>query len=113
MIWEEDKQDQDLLEFVSKLIKLRKENQAFGNKGTFQILSANNETNHVMYTKTYQGQTIVFVYNNSNTRIRVDIPFNLKGKRVLNLLTGDYFIPEKVELDVVILPFDLVILSFN
>jgi glycosidase len=113
MIWEEEKQDQDLLEFVSKLIKLRKQNQAFGNKGTFKFLSARNETNHVMYTKTYQGQTFVFVYNNSDAEITVDIPFKLKGQKVTNLLTGDYFIQEKDELDVVILPFDLVIFSFN
>ena len=112
MIWEEDEQDQDLHKFVSSFIRLRKEIMPFGNKGILQFVSASNETNHVIYTKTYQEQTIVFVFNNSDKEISVDLPFNLKGKKITNLLTGVSFTQKKAELNVVLPPFDVVILAF-
>lgn len=111
MIWNEDEQDQELRRFVSQLIKLRKENSAFGNKGSLQFLSADNKTNHIVYMKTYQEQTLVFVYNNSDKRITVDIPLNLNGKKVTNLLSGDVLIVKKEKLDVVLPSYGMTILS--
>ena len=112
MIWEEDEQDQDLHKFISRLIRLRKENMAFGNKGILRFISASNKTNHVIYTKTYQEQTIIFAFNNSNKEIAVEVPFNLKGKKITNLLAEDSFIHKKGELNVVLPPYGLTILAF-
>jgi hypothetical protein len=81
--------DKDMLHFVAQLIRLRNENPAFGNRGTFRFITANDETNHVMYMKTYEDTTLLFTFNNSDEPITVDIPLALAGKNMTNLLTGD------------------------
>ncbi len=111
MIWEEEKQDKDLLGFISHLIQLRKENPAFGNKGTFRFIDANNESNHVMYVKTFEDSTLLFAFNNSDKEITVDIPYNLKGKTVTNLLTGEEFAHEAENVDLVLSEHGFIVLA--
>lgn len=112
MIWDEEEQDKDMFHFVAQLIRLRKENSAFGNYGTFQFVTASNETNHVMYTKTFEEQTVLFVFNNSDEEITVDVPFNLKGKKITNLLTGEKVSYGVEHVDLVLAAHGFVILEF-
>ncbi|NRK74509.1 alpha-glycosidase, partial [Salmonella enterica subsp. enterica serovar Typhi] len=59
MVWEKEKQDLDMFAHIQKLISLRKNHPAFGNKGSFVFLeSANNKI--VMYQKTYNEEQIIF-----------------------------------------------------
>lgn len=112
MIWDEEEQDKDMFHFVAQLIRLRKENSAFGNYGTFQFVTASNETNHVMYTKTFEEQTVLFVFNNSDKEITVDVPFNLKGKKITNLLTGEKVSYGAEHVDLVLAAHGFVVLEF-
>ncbi|GAA3322648.1 hypothetical protein GCM10020331_043350 [Ectobacillus funiculus] len=89
MIWDEEAQDKEMFQFVAQLISLRKKkNLAFGNRGTLQFVTASNATNHVMYTKTFEEQTVLFAFNNSDQEITVDMPFNLRGKKGYKLADG-------------------------
>ncbi len=112
MIWDEEEQDKDMFHFVAQLIRLRKENSAFGNYGTFQFVTASNETNHVMYTKTFEKQTVLFVFNNSDEEITVGVPFNLKGKKITNLLTGEKVSYGVEHVDLVLAAHGFVVLEF-
>ncbi len=94
MVWEEEKQDRDLFNHVKKLISLRKTYPAFGNRGELRFIEANDETNHFIYTKTYENETIIFVINNSKNDLFIPLPFNLKGKKLTNLWTGEEFAAE-------------------
>jgi len=94
MIWEEDKQDRDLLNHVKKLISLRKMHPAFGNRGELRFIETNDETNHLIYTKTFENETIIFVINNSETDLTIPLPFDLRGKRLTNLWTDEQFAAE-------------------
>nr|WP_247739076.1 alpha-glycosidase [Bacillus sp. 165] len=112
MIWEEKQQDGELHSFISQLIRLRKENPAFGNKGAFQFIRANDELNYVMYAKTFADTTLLFTFNNSDKSITVDIPYDLKGKTVTNLLTGEEFAHETANVDLVLDAHGFIVLSF-
>jgi cyclomaltodextrinase / maltogenic alpha-amylase / neopullulanase len=94
MVWEEEKQDRDLFNHVKKLISLRKTYPAFGNRGELRFIEANDETNHFIYTKTYENETIIFVINSSKNDLSIPLPFNLKGKKLTNLWTGEEFAAE-------------------
>jgi glycosidase len=85
MIWDEDKQDQELLELVQRLISLRKEHTAFGNCGEFSILETNNETNHVTYSKTNDKETIIITINNSKDPINIPIPVDFTNRKPTDL----------------------------
>lgn len=75
MIWEEEKQDRDLFNHVKKLISLRKTYRAFGNRGELKFVEANDQTNHLIYTKTYENEMIIFVINNSENDLSIPLPF--------------------------------------
>jgi cyclomaltodextrinase / maltogenic alpha-amylase / neopullulanase len=89
MIWEEERQDLELLEFVKKLIQLRKEHPTFSNGGEFRFLEANNETNHIIYQKRSKDETIIIAINNSDDVINIRLPLNSAGKEVINLWNNE------------------------
>ena len=92
MEWNKENQDLDLFEHVKKLIQLRKENSTF-TANDIQFLEANNETNLLIYTKTDRELETIFILNNSDKELDVEIPINMKGKNVVDLWTGELFTP--------------------
>lgn len=112
MIWDKEQQDREMFDYIARIVRLRKESPAFGNRGTFQFVTANNETNHVMYTKTFEDQTLLFAFNNSDQEITAIIPLDLKGKKVTNVLTGEEFAYEAKSVDAVLAPHGFIILEF-
>jgi glycosidase len=104
MVWEEEKQNRDILEHVKKLIALRKAHPAF-RRGKITFIDANDETNHLIYTKTYLDETILVMINNSSKEINVNVPLSLKGKWLINLWTNEQFAAEAETLRAVIPPY--------
>jgi cyclomaltodextrinase len=109
MVWEEDKQDRDLFHHVQKLISLRKTYPAFGSRGELKFVETNDETNHLVYTKTYGDETMLFIINNSEREIDVTLPFPLKGKRLTNVWTNEQFAAEADELKAKLPPYGFLI----
>ncbi|WP_026695022.1 glycoside hydrolase family 13 protein [Peribacillus kribbensis] len=89
MEWDEDKQDRNLFSFISRLIALRKTNPAFGNQGEFEFLEASDETNSIIYTKSYGEDKLLFILNNSKESINLTLPEEFRGRRLSNLLTEE------------------------
>ncbi|MBM6617114.1 alpha-glycosidase [Bacillus suaedaesalsae] len=96
MIWDKDKQDLELFNFVKKLISLRQTEPAFGNQGSFQFIEANDESNHIIYKKTFENESLLFVMNNSNTNIEVKAPITSDA---IDILSGEQVKPGTIRLD--------------
>lgn len=84
MEWDPEKQDLDLFAFVQRLIGMRKEIDAFGNRGTFRFLQADQETSTIVYEKTSEKERLIFVLNNSE-RIQTVQVETLKGSKCVEL----------------------------
>ena len=111
MIWDEDKQDKELFQHIQTLISLRKQYKAFGGHSSFQWIEANNKHNYISYTKTYGKETILFVLNPTNNKITAPIPFDMAGKKIVNLYTKEEFSAETNLLLVTIPPYGFSILK--
>ncbi|MDL4842881.1 glycoside hydrolase family 13 protein [Aquibacillus rhizosphaerae] len=73
MEWDKSNQDRDLFAFVKKLIQLRNELPVFGNKGAFRFLQFDNKKNTVVYEKVTSHQQLLFVINNSDIALQIDV----------------------------------------
>src|SRR5699024_5295179 len=71
MIWDKNKQDLELKSFLQQLIQLHNKEKAFGSRGKFQISEANSDTNHLIYSKTYNDEKIYIVLNPSDQPIQI------------------------------------------
>lgn len=96
MVWEKENQDLELFNFVKKLINLRKTVPAFGNQGSFEFIEANDETNHVIYKKEFNNETLIFVINNSDKSIEVNAPTPSDS---IDLLSGEQVKAGAIKLD--------------
>lgn len=112
MVWDEDKQDKELFQHIQTLISLRKQYKAFGGHGSFQWIEANNKHNYISYTKTYGKETILFVLNPTNNKITAPIPFDIAGKKIVNLYTKEEFSAETNLLQVTLLAHGFTILKW-
>lgn len=95
MIWYEKDQDKDILEFMKKIIKLRKENSSFK--------STNNDW--IMADK-YKGliilrkEDVTIVINNSSKKETIEMPKYLKNRIVYDLYNEKFIeISESVDVD--------------
>ncbi|MFD3449330.1 alpha-glycosidase [Microbacteriaceae bacterium 4G12] len=112
MVWDEEKQDRELFGHIQTLISLRKQYKAFGGHGSFQWVEANDKENYISYTKTYGTETIFFVLNPTNSEVTVPIPFDISGKKIVNLYTKEEFSAETNALQVSLAPYGFSILTW-
>ncbi|MGA9287950.1 MAG: glycoside hydrolase family 13 protein [Anaerobacillus sp.] len=79
MIWDKEKQDTNLFQFLKMLINLRKKHPAFGHRGSFEIVSSAESV--IQYKKETEGETLFFLLNSSNETVTIDhtiLPENAK-----------------------------------
>jgi len=88
--------NQSLYEHYKKLIHIRKENLAL-QLGTYKRLIADDERDLLIFERSYEGDKLIVVINNSNLEQTIDIP-ELKEKCFSDLLSSRDFEPgeEKV-----------------
>lgn len=79
MIWDEEKQDKEMLKFMKKIIKIRKENKAFN------LLDNNWINNSDKEVLIYSKENIFVIINNSEKEKYIKLPRELKNKGVLDL----------------------------
>lgn len=72
MIWDENKQDKDLFNFVKGLIQLRKSHPIFANEGEFRIIHADDMNNTIIYEKYHPKQQVFIIINNSESETFVE-----------------------------------------
>ncbi|SDB82795.1 Glycosidase [Pelagirhabdus alkalitolerans] len=86
MIWDEEKQDLDLLHFVKQLIELRKSNPALGAYGQFKFIDADEASGVLVYSKENDAEQFVIVMNTTANDQTIDMPTAL-NKRAEPLFT--------------------------
>lgn len=89
MIWDKEKQDTELFNFLKKLISLRKSHSAFGNSGSFHFVSAKDGV--IQYMKETNTETLLFLINSSEKNATIEIPHFSSDARSLfrNRITTD------------------------
>src|SRR5699024_10612442 len=90
MIWDEEKQNIDLLHYVKSLIQFRKNNAVLGSKennGEFHVLQANDTNQTIVYKSTNNKATIIITNKNSSKKTKIDIPELKFGAKEI-FLTG-------------------------
>lgn len=85
MIWEEKKQDQEMLLFVKKLIELRKAQPLFRSNEQLKFLKASDEENTLIYRLKDSRNELLLIINNNKVQKRISIPSAYRGHQVLNL----------------------------
>ncbi|UPM53093.1 glycoside hydrolase family 13 protein [Gottfriedia acidiceleris] len=88
MIWDEERQDRKLFNYIRTLIKLRKKYNAIGSVGSFNFIEVNNDKNVIVYSKIFNNDTFIFILSNNPKKITVKTPDLLVGKTIINVLTN-------------------------
>ena len=80
MIWDENKQDKDMLKFMKQIIKIRKENKEL-NLLDNNWIRANRDENILIYSK----ENIFIIMNNSENEEKIYLPKEIKNNKVKDL----------------------------
>ncbi|MGP4073891.1 alpha-glycosidase [Piscibacillus sp. B03] len=86
MVWDGEKQDQDMLSFFKQLVKLRHDEPLLRGEGQFSFVEANEEQNYVMYERRNTNESILVIINNNDQPLQVNLPNSYSHSR--NLWTG-------------------------
>ena len=73
MVWEEDKQDRALHQFVKELIALRRTKSSILSEGTVQWLETNNVDGRIVFERQLSNQSIQGIFNTGTTTITSEI----------------------------------------
>ncbi|KIL47379.1 glycoside hydrolase family 13 protein [Jeotgalibacillus campisalis] len=88
MEWDETKQDQELLEWVKKLISLRKSEPLLANTGTFSFLPSDMSDQSFGYVRANESESVVVLLNTSDKKDKVKVPLEFTDPEAIDLLTG-------------------------
>ncbi|XZF77299.1 glycoside hydrolase family 13 protein [Bacillus sp. AL-1R] len=88
MIWDVERQNRLLFNYIRTLIKLRKKYKAIGNDGSFNFIEVNNDKNVIVYSKKFDNDTFIFILSNNPKKITIKTPDLLVGKTIINVLTN-------------------------
>ncbi len=75
MVWDKDNENNDLLEYVTALIHLRKSDALFGNDARFRFLRTDDDKGLIIFEKYNAINRAVFVVNNSEVAIETELGF--------------------------------------
>ncbi|MGM0874565.1 MAG: alpha-glycosidase [Bacillota bacterium] len=113
MLWEKDAQDHDMLEFIKKLLTLRKSYPILANEGSFTMLTAENERNYFSFCKENEQQLLIAVMNNHPTQQTFPLPIDLKDQTMLDLWNLEEFAAHSKKLSVTLDPYGFSFLLIN
>jgi cyclomaltodextrinase / maltogenic alpha-amylase / neopullulanase len=112
MEWDESKQDRDLFDHISKLIKLRYDHPLLANEGELTFIPSNYHESCIAYTKSNGTSSFLIIVNNDEKEVNYLLPFDLKGKKIRNVWTNEEFAAESDELTISLEGFGFSILEF-
>jgi neopullulanase len=85
MIWDEEKQDRDMLEFSKKLIKLRKDYQSILSNGKLRWIQNNNLPKNVLcFSRELGNQSLIFIFNHEEKACSISLEGNTSYVDVWN-----------------------------
>ncbi len=106
MVWDENLQDQEMLMFMKKLIKLRRKYPIMANSGNFKILSVSGHLNYLCYSRETEDQLFIVVMNNSSKVQSIPLPIDIKDKTILDLWKSKEFAAHSSTINVTLKAYD-------
>ncbi|MET1248129.1 glycoside hydrolase family 13 protein [Sporolactobacillus sp. STCC-11] len=74
MIWDEEKQDLDMLQFTKKLIKLRNDYHSILSQGSLDWLETNDSSKKVLhFSRELGNQSLIFIFNHGDKEASVSL----------------------------------------
>ncbi|WP_058304411.1 alpha-glycosidase [Gorillibacterium timonense] len=89
MEWDKEKQDRNLFAFMQKLIYLRKNVKPLYASSQLSILEADGDANYLVFSRSYEKETVLVALNNGNRPVTIPWPANVAGKHAVDLLTNE------------------------
>lgn len=89
MVWEEEKQNTELLNEIKALIHLRKEERLLANDGEFKFLDTAGNENIVAYQKYNEIRSVVILINPTDVQQSFTLPVDLTGRTLTDLRTKE------------------------
>ncbi|WP_350301712.1 glycoside hydrolase family 13 protein [Peribacillus frigoritolerans] len=89
MVWEEEKQNTELLNEIKALISLRKEERLLANDGKFKFLDTAGNENIVAYQKYNEKRSVVILINPTDVQQTFTLPLDLEGRTLTDLRTKE------------------------
>ena len=80
----QEKNPDSMLNFVRKLLKLRKENPALGAEGNFEVLTNESSSYPLVYTREYENQTYIIAVNPSGQTVSTTLDMSEDVTELLN-----------------------------
>ena len=87
MVWDEDKQDSDLLYYYKKLNSLRKEHKALIH-GNFKLVEARDMV--LSFIREYEDERLLIAINNSQEEEKLTAPYPLKEELLTNEVMDEH-----------------------
>ncbi|MGL4913242.1 MAG: alpha-amylase family glycosyl hydrolase, partial [Romboutsia sp.] len=87
MEWDKEKQNQGILDFMKKIIYLRKQTKAFKSTNNDWII-ADNDTGVIIFKK----EDVTIIMNNNENANNIKLPIYLQNKEVLDLFSKEKII---------------------
>ncbi|WP_226676701.1 alpha-glycosidase [Rossellomorea aquimaris] len=110
--WEEDQHNKELFEHIKKHIYLRQELPLLRNEGNLSFLPGDMHEHCLAFTKSNGKETILVLLNCSEESTTYTLPFELKGKKITNVWSGEEFAAEAESIEVTLKGLDFAILQF-
>ncbi|WP_308779510.1 glycoside hydrolase family 13 protein [uncultured Clostridium sp.] len=102
MIWEKEKQNQELISLIKRLVDLRKSHESFKTEN-FKWVNIDTKTNTLMYKKESEEEILYVILNNDNTDVEIPLPEELKDTTCIDCIEEKDIILNK---NIKVLPFE-------
>lgn len=102
MIWDEAKQNKDLLSFIKKLIQLRKNHQSFRSEN-LQWISLENVDDLLIYKKESEKEVLYVIINNNDKAKKLVVPGEIRGIEVRDCIEENNILINK---EIELFPYD-------
>jgi cyclomaltodextrinase / maltogenic alpha-amylase / neopullulanase len=109
--WEREKHNQELFQHVQKHIALRSTHPLLANEGILSFLPADLHEGCISFTKSNGEDTILILLNCRDEETAYSLPFDLKGKKIVNLWNEEEFAAEADTIEVELEEYGFAILQ--
>lgn len=109
MIWDEEKQDTDMLAFMKQLIQIRKSHDILRHKGELCFLQETAHPDVLLYKRYDEIESFYIIINRSSSEILYQLPEEMAGQTFFNLWDKEEIILSK---SISMKPYDFYILRY-
>lgn len=111
MVWDKEAWNHEIREHIKNLIALRKSYPLLANDGTLTFLPEQTDGPCLAYLRQSRKEAFLVILNPTDQQVKYSLPFDLKGKTVIDLISQQEITAEATHLAVTLPAFDWTILK--